>query len=240
VLKNINFKINPKENIAIVGENGAGKTTIVKLLSRLYDPQEGEIRLDGINIKEFDPREYQERIGVIFQDFSHFYLSARENVGLGNIAEVHNLERIKNAAVKSGAHEVIKRLPGGYDSILGKFFDEGHELSIGEWQKVAIARAFMRDSKILILDEPTASLDARTEYEIFRQFRELSRGKISLLISHRFSTVKMSDRIVVLEEGGIIEEGSHEELMEFEAKYAAMFNMQAENYRERVDLKKSL
>lgn len=231
VLKDLHISMNPAEHIAIVGENGTGKTTIVKLLGRLYDPQEGEILLDGTNIKDFDPHEYQQMIGVIFQDFSQFYLSARENVGLGYIHEINNLHRIKTATARSGADKVIEKLPQGYESILGKYFDEGNELSIGEWQKVAIARAFMRDSKILILDEPTASLDARTEYEIFQHFKELTEGKISLLISHRFSTVRMSDRIYVLEGGRIVEAGSHKELMGLGAKYAEMFNMQAEKYQ---------
>lgn len=234
VLKDVNLTFNPDENVAIVGENGAGKTTIVKLLSRLYDPHEGEILLDGINIKEFDPLDYREKIGVVFQDFARFFLTARENVGLGYINEIDNLDRIKEAAAKSGADKIIEGLPSWYDSVLGKYFDEGSELSIGEWQKVAIARAFMRDSKILILDEPTASLDSKTEYEIFQRFSELSKDKISLLISHRFSTVTMSDRIYVLEEGKVVEAGSHRELLELDRKYAVMFNMQAEKYREPV------
>jgi ATP-binding cassette subfamily B protein len=230
-VRHLNLRINPGENIALVGENGAGKTTLVKLLSRLYDPQEGEILLDGVDIKNFAPGEYQELIGIVFQDFSQFYLTARENVGAGYIDDVNNIERIKDAASKSGADKVIEGLPGGYESILGKYFDEGSQLSIGEWQKIAIARAFMRDSKILVLDEPTASLDAKTEYEIFRNFKVLTKDKISLLISHRFSTVKMADRIYVLDGGGIVEGGSHEELMLSGKKYYTMFTMQAEHYQ---------
>jgi ATP-binding cassette, subfamily B, bacterial len=230
VLKSLNFHIKSPESIAIVGENGAGKTTIIKLLSRLYDPDEGEILMDGINIKEFDPRKYQELIGAIFQDFSQYSLTASENIGLGWVNEIDNIQRIKEASSKCGADVLIEHLPNGYSSVLGRYFDNGNQLSIGEWQKIAIARAFMRNGKILILDEPTASVDAKTEYEIFRCFKELTRERMTILISHRFSTVRMADRILVLEDGRIIEQGPHADLMELGKKYATMFKMQAENY----------
>jgi len=230
VLQGLNIQIKPDETVAIVGDNGSGKTTLVKLLSRLYDPVSGEILLDGINIKSFDPRKYQELIGVIFQDFSQYFLTARENIGLGLANEIDNIPRIKEASLKSGADHVIERLPDGYDSVLGRYFDNGNQLSIGEWQKVAIARAFMRKGKILILDEPTAALDVKTEHEIFQGFKELTRKGISILISHRFSTVRMVDRIFVLENGRIIENGKHEDLMKLEGKYAEMFKMQAKKY----------
>ena len=231
VLKDLNLIINRDENISIVGDNGAGKTTIIKLLSRMYDPQEGEILIDGIDIKEYDPQKYQQMIGIIFQDFSQFYLSAGENVGLGNIDEIDNRSKIETAATKSGAHRVIEKLPHGYDSVLGKYFDEGNELSVGEWQKIAMARAFIRDSNILILDEPTASIDVKTEYDVFQNFKELVRNKISVLISHRFSITKMSDRIYVIQNGTAIESGSHDQLMSLEGKYFRMFTTQAENYQ---------
>jgi ATP-binding cassette subfamily B protein len=230
VLKDLNFHIKANESIAFVGDNGAGKTTIIKLLCRLYDPDRGEILLDGINIKSFDPRKYQELIGVIFQDFSQYYLTASENIGLAWLNEIHNIHRIKDASSKSGADQVIERLPDGYDSVLGRYFDNGNQLSVGEWQKIAIARAFMRNGKILILDEPTASVDVKTEYEIFRSFKELTQERIAILISHRFSTVRMVDRIFVLSDGRIIEQGVHEDLMKLGKKYAMMFKMQAEKY----------
>lgn len=230
VFRNLNMKIGGNENIAIVGENGAGKTTLIKLLSRLYDPDEGEILVGGVNIAEYNPVEYQKQIGVIFQDYSHFFLTARENIGIGSIDNIGDFERIRSAARKSGADRVIDRLPQKYESILGRIFDEGCQISIGEWQKVAIARAFMKDGRILILDEPTASLDVRTEHEIFNRFRELTRDKISILISHRLSSVCMVDRIFVLENGGLIENGTHKELMDRNGRYAEMFRMQAEKY----------
>lgn len=230
VLKELTFDIYPEESIAIVGDNGAGKTTIVKLLSRLYDPDSGEILLDGINIKSFDLKEYRALIGIIFQDFSQFYLTAKENIGFGWVDEINNKGRIKIAAALSGADKVIERLPEGYESILGRYFDNGVQLSVGEWQKIAIARAFMRNSRILILDEPTASLDAGTEHNIIKAFKDLTSKKTSILISHRLSIVRMADRILVLDDGKIIEQGIHEDLLKLEGKYAQMFRMQAEKY----------
>jgi len=232
VLRHINLRIRPGEKIALVGENGAGKTTLIKLLVRLYDPTEGYITLDGVDLREYDLDSLRQQISVIFQDFVHYYLPARENIGLGLSEALGDLERIVAAARKSGADSVIRALPQGYETILGRWFDEGHQLSLGEWQKVALARAFMRDALLLILDEPTASLDARTEYEVFQQFSVLTRDRMAVLISHRFSTVRMADRIVVLEQGRIVEEGSHKELLEQNGLYATLFNMQAERYHD--------
>lgn len=231
VLRNINLCIRPGEKIALVGENGAGKTTLVKLLTRLYDPTEGHITLDGVDLREYDLDSLRRCIGVIFQDFVHYYLSARENIGLGQVEALNDRERIVAAAQKSGAHAVISALPEGYETMLGRWFDDGHQLSMGEWQKVALARAFMRNANLLILDEPTASLDARTEYEVFQQFSALTRDRAAVLISHRFSTVRMAERIIVLERGRIVEEGSHEQLLRRDGIYAMLFNMQADNYR---------
>jgi len=230
-LHNVSLRLRPGEKVALVGENGAGKTTLVKLLCRLYDPTEGVITLDGVDLREYDPASLQERIGVIFQDFARYYLTARENVGFGQVEALDDQARVEAAAKKSGAHEVISALPNGYDTTLGRWFDDGHQLSLGEWQKVALARAFMRDADLLILDEPTASLDARTEYEIFQRFAELTHDRTAILISHRFSTVRMADRIVVLNEGHVVEHGTHQQLLERGGVYATLFNMQAEGYR---------
>jgi ATP-binding cassette subfamily B protein len=231
VLKNVSFTIQAGEAIALVGRNGAGKTTLVKLLGRLYDPDEGEILIGGHNIKEYALEELREQIGVIFQDFVNYQMSARENIGVGRIEEVENLELIAKAAHKSGADVVIEQLKNGYETMLGSWFDEGRQLSGGQWQKMALARAFMRDSRILILDEPTSSLDAQTEYEVFTHFRTLMEGKTAIFISHRFSTLRLADHIFVLENGHIIEDGSHKELMELDGHYAELFNLQAEAYR---------
>ena len=230
-LKHVSFKIEAGESIALVGRNGAGKTTMVKLLTRLYDPDDGEILIGGRNIKEYDLQELREQVGVIFQDYVTYFMSARENIGVGRIAEIEDRELVSSAARKSGANAVIERLPEQYDTMLGKWFDKGTQLSGGEWQKVALARAFMRDARILILDEPTSSLDAQAESEVFSHFKALTEGKTAIFISHRFSTVRLADRIFVLENGTILESGSHEQLMEIDGRYAELFNLQAEAYR---------
>jgi len=230
-LRDIDLTIRPGEKIALVGPNGAGKTTLIKLLSRLYDPTEGTILIDGIDIRELDPRDLRQRIGVIFQDFVRYHLPASENIGFGQIEALDKLEQIIESARKSGAHSIIENLPDGYQTMLGRWFHGGHELSVGQWQKIALARAFMRDAEILVLDEPTASLDAETEYEIFRRFQELTVGKMAILISHRFSTVRMADRIVVIQEGRVAEIGSHHELLNQGGIYGHLFSLQAEGYR---------
>lgn len=236
VLQNLDFTVKPGESIALVGENGAGKTTLIKLLARLYDPTEGNISIDGINLKDFGLSGLRSNIGVIFQDYAQYLVSVRQNIGFGNVDKIDDLTKIIESAKKSGADEFIDQLPQKYETTLGKLFDDGVELSGGQWQKIALARAFLRDSQILILDEPTASLDAKTEYEVFKRFRELTKGRITFLISHRFSTVRMADRIIVIENGRIIENGSHVELMRLNGIYARMFNMQAEGYREKAHL----
>jgi ATP-binding cassette, subfamily B, bacterial len=230
-LRGINLKIRPGEKIALVGPNGAGKTTLIKLLSRLYDPTEGAIFIEDIDVRELDPVELRQKIGVIFQDFVRYHVPASENIGFGQIESLHRMDQIVESARKSGAHSIIENLPEGYATMLGRWFHGGHELSVGQWQKIALARAFMRDAEILVLDEPTASLDAETEYEIFRHFQELTVGKMAILISHRFSTVRMADRIAVIQQGRIAEIGTHDELMRLEAIYAQLFGMQAEGYR---------
>ena len=230
-LKNVSFTLRPGEAIALVGRNGAGKTTMVKLLTRLYDPDEGQILIGGRDIKEYDLKALREEIGVIFQDYVRYYLSARENIGAGSIDQVENMNLINSAAQKSGAHSVVGELADGYDTLLGRWWNTGTQLSGGQWQKIALARAFMRDARILILDEPTSSLDAKAEYEIFAQFRELTTGKTAIFISHRFSTVRLADRIFVLENGKVIESGSHAELIALDGHYAELFNLQAEAYR---------
>jgi ATP-binding cassette subfamily B protein len=230
-LKNVSFALYAGEAIALVGRNGAGKTTIVKLLTRLYDPDEGDIFIGGRNIKEYDLKELREEVGVIFQDYVTYHLNARENIGVGRVAEIDNLSLVDTAAQKSGARAAIEKLPAGYETMLGKWFEDGTELSGGEWQKVALARAFMRDARILILDEPTSSLDAQAEYDVFAKFRVLTKGKTAIFISHRFSTVRLADRILVLENGKIIETGPHQELIALNGRYAELFNLQAEAYR---------
>ncbi len=231
-LRNVNLTIRPGEKIALVGANGAGKTTLIKLLTRLYDPTEGQILVDGIDLREVSVATWQEKIGVIFQDFVRYQMTVGENIGLGQVSAMRDRERIAVAAEKGGAAPVVAGLPQGYDTMLGKWFQKGHELSGGEWQKVAISRAFMRDAEILVLDEPTAALDAQQEYQIFQRFRELTADKMAVLISHRFSTVRMADRIAVISDGTIAEWGSHEELMGIpNGLYQHLFNIQAQGYR---------
>ncbi len=231
VLKNVNFKLGPTERIAIVGENGQGKTTLVKLLTRLYDPTEGQILFDGKDLREYDLENLWKEIGVIFQDFMRYEMTAAENIAVGRIEDLDNQFRIRAAANKSLAEHTIRRLPQGFDQMLGCRFEGGVDLSGGEWQKIALARAYLRDAQLLILDEPTAALDARSEHEVFQRFAELTKGKMSLLISHRFSTVRMADRVLVLADGEIAEEGKHEQLMKSGGQYAEMFELQAANYR---------
>jgi len=230
VLDHLNLRIEPGERIALIGENGQGKTTIVKLITRLYDPTGGRILLDGVDLRDYSIEDLNREIGVIFQDFMRYEMTARSNIAVGRI-DNESQSDIQQAAKKSLADAVIRRLPKGYEQLLGRRFEGGLDLSGGEWQKVALARAYLRDAQLLILDEPTAALDARSEYEVFQRFAELTHGKMALLISHRFSTVRMADRIVVLENGNIAEQGSHAQLMALSARYAEMFELQAASYR---------
>jgi len=230
VFNNVSFHIHKGEKIALVGENGSGKTTLIKLLLRFYEPTEGEILLDGVNIKNYDKLQYQQLFGAIFQDFVKYYLSAKMNIAVGNIEEKENMNKIKTAAELSLADDFIMKYDDTYDQVLGKRFKKGTELSGGQWQKVAIARAYMTESECVILDEPTSALDARAEFEVFQRFIGLTKGKTSIIISHRFSTVRMADRILVLDKGSIIEDGTHEELLNEDGLYAELFNLQAEGY----------
>ena len=227
VVRNITFRLHAGEKVALIGENGAGKTTLVKLLARLYDPTEGRILLDGVDLREYDVEDLRREIGVIFQDYMRYDTIASENIGFGKIEALGERERIESAAYKSLAKSVIDRLPKGYDQMVGRRFEGGVDLSGGEWQKFALARAYMRDAQLLILDEPTATLDARAEYEVFQRFAELTRGRTAVLISHRFSTVRMADRILVLAGGEIREQGTHQELLAVRGHYAELFELQA-------------
>jgi ATP-binding cassette, subfamily B, bacterial len=231
VLNGLNFHLRPGERVALIGENGEGKTTIVKLLTRLYDPLEGQVLLDGVDLREYDLEDLYREIGVIFQDYMRYEMTARENIAVGRIEQINNLALLQRSAEKSMADDVVGKLPSGYDQMLGRRFDGGVDLSGGEWQKVALARAYLRDAQVLILDEPTSALDARSEYEVFQRFAELTAGKMALFISHRFSTVRMADRIVVLENGRIAEEGDHDALTNLGGRYAEMFELQAASYR---------
>ena len=229
-LRGVSFTLNPAEKLALVGENGAGKTTLVKLLARLYDPTEGRILLDGHALSEYDPAELRQEIGVIFQDFVRFQFTAGDNIAVGRIAYREEQPRIEEAADRSLANTVVDKLPKRYEQMIGRRFADGVDLSGGEWQKVALARAYIRDAQLLILDEPTAALDARAEHEVFLRFAELTKGKMAVLISHRFSTVRMADRILVLEGGQLLESGSHESLLKQEGRYAELFRLQARGY----------
>ncbi len=231
VLDNVSFSFDVGEKIALVGENGAGKTTLVKLLARLYDPIEGRILLDGIDLREYDVDDLRKEVGVIFQDYMKYDMLADENIGIGRIEQLGNQSRIERSAEKSLAADVINRFPGQYRQMLGRRFEGGVDLSMGQWQKIALARAYMRDAQILILDEPTASLDAKAEFEVYQRFVELTAGKMAVLISHRFSTVRMADRILVLDSGQLIEQGSHRQLVALGGKYSELFELQAAGYR---------
>jgi ATP-binding cassette subfamily B protein len=231
VLDELSFRLEPQQRVALVGANGEGKTTIVKLLTRLYDPSEGRVLLDGVDLREYDPASLSCEVGVIFQDFMRYEMTALQNIAIGKIEARDRLRDIESAAAKSLADEIIRKLPGGYDQMLGRRFEGGVDLSGGEWQRLALARAYMRDAQLLVLDEPTSSLDALSEFDIFQRFTALTDGKMALLISHRFSTVRMADSILVLADGKIAEEGNHRELVARGGLYSEMFELQASNYR---------
>jgi len=231
VIKNFNLTLKSGEKIALVGENGAGKTTIIKLLLRFYDVTEGEILINGVNVKNVDLSKYRSEVGALFQDFIKYQFSFRENVELGNINSHHEPKLLEDAIEKSGALNFAKELPDQYNQVLGKMFDGGIDLSGGQWQKLALARAFYRDAPLLILDEPTSAIDAKAEYEIFERVQNLQKDKTVIIISHRFSTVRNADRILVLDEGRIIEEGDHQKLMKKKGLYAELFNLQAQGYK---------
>jgi len=230
-LRGLQFELRAGEVLALVGENGAGKTTLVKLLARLYDPDEGRILLDGRDLRDYDLNDLRANVGVIFQDFVRYHLTAGENIAVGQVEAMHDTSRIREAARRSMADEVIESLPQGYDQLIGRRFKTGVDLSGGQWQKIAIARAYMRDAQVMILDEPTAALDARAEFEVFQRFKELSEDRTAVLISHRFSSVRMADRILVLAEGRLEDSGTHDELMARGGRYAELFELQAAGYR---------
>jgi ATP-binding cassette subfamily B protein len=229
--RNLSFQLKPGEKLALVGENGAGKTTLVKLLARLYDPTEGRILLDGKDLKEYDLEGLRHHLGIIFQDYIRYQMTFYQNIAVGNINEIENEELVKRAATESLADKLALKFPDAYQQWLGRRFNDGVELSGGEWQKVALARAYMKDAQVLILDEPTAALDARAEYEVFQRFAELTKGKSAVLISHRFSTARLADRILVLDNGTLLESGTHQELLKADGRYAELFKLQAMGYQ---------
>ena len=230
-LQGLSLRVAPGEAVAIVGENGSGKTTLVKLLCRLYDPDSGSVRMDGVDVRELDLTELRREVSVIFQDYVHYDLPARENIWVGHSLLPPDDAGIVAAAKRSGAHEVIEKLPQNYETQLGRQFEGGEELSIGQWQKIALARAFLRPSQLIVLDEPTSALDPKAEAEVFDKFRELVAGQAAILISHRLSTVKMADRICVMQDGRIVEDGPHDELMARGGVYADLFERQARAYK---------
>jgi ATP-binding cassette subfamily B protein len=229
-IRNVSFEIKKGEIIALVGPNGAGKSTLVRLLCRLYDPDSGSVRYDDTEIRNIDPEEYRKQFSVVFQDFMLYNLSAGENIRLGNIHETNPDNKIKASALVTGIHELINGLPGSYETVIGNLFDDSRELSWGEWQKIALARALFRDAPVLILDEPSSSLDAETEHDIFSRFREIVKGRTSILISHRFTNVNIADRIIVLDKGSVAESGTHDELMKRGGLYFRMFTMQSSRF----------
>jgi ATP-binding cassette subfamily B protein len=229
--RNLSFELKPGEKLALVGENGAGKTTLVKLLARLYDPTEGRILLDGKDLKEYDLDDLRHHLGIIFQDYIRYQMTFYQNIAVGNIKEINNEALVIKAATESLADKLALKFPSAYQQWLGRRFNDGVELSGGEWQKVALARAYMKDAQVLILDEPTAALDARAEYEVFQRFAELTKGKSAVLISHRFSTARLADRILVLENGTLLESGTHRQLLAAEGRYAELFHLQAKGYQ---------
>jgi ABC-type multidrug transport system fused ATPase/permease subunit len=231
VFEDLSFEVNEKENVAIVGENGSGKTTLIKLLMRFYDVEKGAIYINGENIKRYSLESLWKQFGTIFQDFVKYQMTVRENIAFGQVEKIDDFEEIEKATKKADAEEFILKLPEKYENMLGTRFEGGTDLSLGQWQRIALARAFIRDSSVIILDEPTASLDAKAEYEIFKKFTELTKDKNTFLISHRFSTVRLADRIFVLERGKLLEQGTHEELLEQGGRYAEMFSLQAEGYK---------